>query len=76
MDLTRRDFIKLIGGGATGAIVFSACGVPDEELYFQSPNKLPEDWRSINEPIERVICDYISGMTDRYASRLHKDLYE
>ena len=43
MDLTRRDFIKLIGGGATGAIVFSACGVPDEELYFQSPNKLPED---------------------------------
>ena len=31
---------------------------------------------SINEPIERIICDYISGMTDRYASRLHKDLYE
>ena len=43
MDLTRRDFIKLIGGGATGAVIFSACGVPDEELYFQSPNKLPED---------------------------------
>ena len=39
MDLTRRDFIKLIGGGATGAVIFSACGVPDEELYFQSPNK-------------------------------------
>ena len=46
------------------------------KYFYKSPNKLPDDWRSINEPIERVICDYISGMTDRYASRLHKDLYE
>ena len=46
------------------------------KYFYNSPKKLPEDWRSINEPIERVICDYISGMTDRYASRLHKDLYE
>ena len=46
------------------------------KYFYKSPNKLPGDWRSINEPIERVICDYISGMTDRYASRLHKDLYE
>jgi len=46
------------------------------KYFYNSPNKLPNDWRTINEPIERVICDYISGMTDRYASRLHKDLYE
>ena len=46
------------------------------KYFYKSPDKLPDDWRSINEPIERVICDYISGMTDRYASRLHKDLYE
>ena len=46
------------------------------EYFYNSPNKLPNDWRHINEPIERIICDYISGMTDRYASRLHKDLYE
>ena len=38
------------------------------KYFYKSPNKLPDDWRSINEPIERVICDYISGMTDRYAS--------
>ena len=43
MDITRRDFLKLIGGGSAGAVVFSACGVPEEELYFQSPNRLPED---------------------------------
>jgi dGTPase len=46
------------------------------KYFYNFPNKLPNDWRSINEPIERIICDYISGMTDRYASRLHKDLYE
>jgi len=46
------------------------------KYFYNSPNKLPDDWRSIDEPIERIICDYISGMTDRYASRLHKDLYE
>tara|TARA_Y100001970_G_scaffold124366_1_gene153987 strand:- start:4201 stop:5322 length:1122 start_codon:yes stop_codon:yes gene_type:complete len=44
-------------------------------FFYNSPNKLPSDWRKINEPIERIICDYISGMTDRYASRLHEDLY-
>ena len=43
MDITRRDFLKLIGGGSAGAVFFSACGVPEEELYFQSPNRLPED---------------------------------
>ena len=43
MDITRRDFLKLIGGGSAGAVIFSACGVPEEELYFQSPNRLPED---------------------------------
>jgi anaerobic selenocysteine-containing dehydrogenase len=43
MDINRREFLKLIGGGGAAAVIFSACGVPEEELYFQSPNKLPED---------------------------------
>ena len=46
------------------------------KFFYNSPNKLPEDWRNKNEPIERIICDYISGMTDRFASILHKDLNE
>ena len=46
-------------------------------FFYNNPNKLPLDWRSNKkDPIERIICDYISGMTDRFASRLHKDLYE
>ena len=46
--------------------------------YFETnPNKLPEDWKNINNnAIERNICDYISGMTDRYASRLYSSIYE
>jgi dGTP triphosphohydrolase len=45
------------------------------KYFYNSPNKLPKDWINRDEEIERIICDYISGMTDRYASRLHKDLY-
>tara|TARA_Y100001970_G_scaffold291497_1_gene428864 strand:- start:1526 stop:2647 length:1122 start_codon:yes stop_codon:yes gene_type:complete len=45
------------------------------KFFYESPNKLPLDWRKIDEPIERIICDYISGMTDRYASRLFRSIY-
>lgn len=46
--------------------------------YFETnPNKLPEDWKDKkNNAIERNICDYVSGMTDRYASRLYNSIYE
>ena len=46
--------------------------------YFETnPNKLPEDWKNIkNNTIERNICDYVSGMTDRYASKLYSSIYE
>ncbi len=46
------------------------------KYFYQTPDKLPLDWRNIDEPIERIICDYISGMTDRYASRLFRGIYE
>ena len=45
--------------------------------YFKTnPNNLPGDWNNKNTEIERNICDYISGMTDRYASRLYSSIYE
>ena len=46
--------------------------------YFETnPHKLPNDWKNIkNNAIERNICDYVSGMTDRYASRLYNSIYE
>lgn len=41
-------------------------------------NSLPKDWliEEKNESKHRIICDYISGMTDRYASKLYKSIYE
>lgn len=43
MALTRRQFLKLMGGSAAGAIVFQACGVPEKELLVQSSLQMPED---------------------------------
>ncbi len=45
--------------------------------YFKNNNdKLPLDWRNQNIEIERLICDYISGMTDRFALNLYKEISE
>ena len=43
MALTRRQFLTLMGGSATGAVIFQACGVPEKELLVQSPLEMPED---------------------------------
>ena len=47
-------------------------------LYLSNFNKLPRDWYILekNEDKHRIICDYISGMTDRFASNLYKSIYE
>ena len=48
------------------------------EYYEKNFDKLPNDWlsKSESEIKQRIICDYISGMTDRFASKLHKSIYE
>ena len=48
------------------------------DFYNKNFNKLPSDWFSKNETElkQRIICDYISGMTDRYATKLYKSIYE
>ena len=43
MALTRRQFLTLAGGSAAGAILFQACGVPEDELLAQAPVEMPED---------------------------------
>jgi len=48
------------------------------KYYKKNFEKLPKDWllKSELEIKERIICDYVSGMTDRYASKLYKSIYE
>lgn len=46
--------------------------------YISKTNKLPEEYQNMiaikEEPPERVVCDYIAGMTDRYAIAVYKEL--
>jgi dGTPase len=45
--------------------------------YLDHPQELPPEMRAALafETVERVVCDYVSGMTDRYALRVYEDLF-
>ena len=45
--------------------------------FVKYPSKMPAFYygNTRYEPVERCVCDYISGMTDRYAIELYKDLF-
>ena len=45
------------------------------EFYISSPQKLPPPWvRQLDEKLstERVVTDYLAGMTDKFALSLHR----
>ena len=46
--------------------------------YRENPTLLPfkQQERAHAEPLERVICDYIAGMTDRYALEEYRRLFD
>ncbi len=48
------------------------------EAYYQEPRQIPPHARRrLNiEPKEQVICDYLAGMTDRFAMEEHKKLFD
>lgn len=50
------------------------------EAYIEQPLQLPTETqqRAAEHPegLHRVVCDYIAGMTDRYAIQEHKRLYD
>ena len=47
------------------------------EYFVRYPQKMPELYRRNmeTESVERCVCDYVAGMTDRYAIDLYKDLF-
>lgn len=47
------------------------------DYFVRYPQKMPGFYfeNTKNEPIERCVCDYIAGMTDRYAIDLYKELF-
>ena len=48
------------------------------EYYVEHVEKLPDEYRNMiekkGETIERAVCDFIAGMTDRYAVMKYQDL--
>lgn len=51
------------------------------ELFFSEPETLPPEWQAGYEGADtarraRVVCDYIAGMTDRYAMREYRRLFD
>ncbi len=48
------------------------------DLYVKEPDLLPKKWFNFknNEGKHVVVCDYISGMTDKYAINIHKKFFD
>jgi dGTPase len=48
------------------------------KVYMESPKQMPPSFfaRLGKENIPRVVCDYIAGMTDRYALDEHRKLFD
>ena len=47
------------------------------EYFVKNPDKLPEEYfgTAKAEGKERAVCDYLAGMTDRYAVEQFKNLF-
>ncbi len=47
------------------------------EYFQENPDEMPAEFgiTALAEGIPRAVCDYISGMTDRYAINLYRDLF-
>jgi dGTPase len=51
------------------------------DAYMNDPKLLPQSWREEAHPADtpryaRQVCDFIAGMTDRYALEQHKRLFD
>ena len=48
------------------------------DLYIDEPYLLPDSWRNFKNENEKYtnVSDYISGMTDNYATNIHKKYFD
>lgn len=47
------------------------------EYYVKNPDKLPGDYKKLSERegLERTVCDYVAGMTDKYAVYKYSEIF-
>jgi len=45
--------------------------------YIKNPDELPEDYRIVaaRDGLRRAVCDYVSGMTDKYAMYQYSEIF-
>ncbi|MCA4774251.1 deoxyguanosinetriphosphate triphosphohydrolase [Wolbachia endosymbiont of Mansonella perstans] len=48
------------------------------QCFYENPGLLPTEWKKLSYEFKRsvVICDYISGMTDRFAIHEHRRIFD
>ena len=51
------------------------------KVFMEEPDVLPDNWRALLDNRDegaraRVVCDYIAGMTDRFAIEEHRRLFQ
>ena len=51
------------------------------ELFLREPDVMPNEWGQRGQQLDaaaraRLVCDYIAGMTDRFAIEEHKKLFQ
>ena len=48
------------------------------ELFIEEPSLLPTEWSEFENKDQKLtkVCDYISGMTDKYAINMHKKFFD
>lgn len=66
--------------------VYEVCGAREEteraretirflyRYFTQNPNELPDEYALLSDSVERIVVDYIAGMTDQYAFRLAEEI--
>ena len=47
------------------------------DYYIRHSEKLPALYRNRigTDPVERCVCDFLAGMTDRYAIEVYSELF-
>ncbi len=49
------------------------------QYYLDHPERMPQEFHYLiweaNNPVEKAVCDYISGMTDQYAIEKYQEIF-
>ena len=78
-DLRTFMFEKVYVGSKAKTEETKAQGVVKQLYYYfyTHPEEMPHEYKALigEDPVERIVCDYIAGMSDRYALFVYNELF-